>query len=57
MRKNRIQVSSGTYCSALAQFERRITSQILLTKVESDWVGTMTLGPLSVFLDRAMFSS
>jgi len=31
MRRNSIQVSSGTYCSAPAQLERRITSQMVLT--------------------------
>jgi len=38
--RKRIQVSSGTYCRALAQLERRITitSQMLLTKADSDWV-------------------
>src|SRR5436309_1073277 len=28
MRRNRIQVNSGTYCKAPAQFERRMMSQI-----------------------------
>jgi hypothetical protein len=44
MRRNRIQVSSGTYCKALAQLERRMMSQIDLTKAESDWVEAMALG-------------
>ncbi len=44
MRRNRIQVSSGTYCRALAQLERRMMSQIDLTKADSDWVEAMALG-------------
>ena len=44
MRRNRIQVSSGTYCRALAQLERRMMSQIDLTKADSDWAEAMALG-------------
>src|SRR5262245_14351916 len=56
MRKNRIQVSSGTYCRALAQLERRMMSQMDLTKAERDWVEAMVLGffCLSVFLSLGM---
>ena len=36
MRRKRIQVSSGTYCNALAQLERRMTSQTPLTKADSE---------------------
>ena len=56
MRRNRIQVSSGTYCSALAQFERRIMSQMLLTKLPSDCAEEIVLSFFSLtFLD--MFKS
>ena len=48
MRKNKIQVSSGTYCKALAQLERRMMSQIDLTKLESDWVDAIALGALTL---------
>lgn len=48
MRKNKIQVSSGTYCSALAQLERRMMSQMPLTKALSDWVLAMLRGALAV---------
>jgi hypothetical protein len=37
MRKNKIHVNSGTYCSAPAQLERRMMSQIDLTAAFSDW--------------------
>ena len=40
---------------ALAQLERRITSQMLFTKLESDWVEAMALGCLVVFLVRAIY--
>lgn len=36
MHRNKIQVSSGTYCDAPAQFERRMMSQIDLTAALSD---------------------
>ena len=36
MRRNKIQVSSGTYCNAPAQFERRMISQIDFTAALSD---------------------
>ena len=44
MRRNRIHVSSGTYCSALAQFERRMMSQMDLTKADSERVPAMAFG-------------
>src|SRR5665647_731924 len=47
MRRNKIQVSSGTYCKALAQLERRITSQMPLTKAESDCVEAIAFGALA----------
>jgi hypothetical protein len=50
MRKNKIHVSSGTYCKALAQLERRITSQMVFTKDESDCVDAMALGALGLLL-------
>src|SRR5450830_1287083 len=49
MRRNKIQVSSGTYCKALAQLERRMMSQMDLTKLDSDWVEAMALGALVFF--------
>jgi hypothetical protein len=44
--QKRIYVSSGTYCSALAQFERRMMSQIDLTKDESVCVEPIARGTL-----------
>jgi hypothetical protein len=49
MRKNITQVNSGTYCKALAQLERRITSQMALTNEDNDCVETMALGDLLFF--------
>ena len=43
MRRNRIQVSYGTYCKALWQLERRITSQMPFTNADSDWVLAIAL--------------
>ena len=36
MRRNRIQVNSGTYCIAPAQFDRRMMSQIAFTAELTD---------------------
>jgi len=44
MRRKRIHVSSGTYCRALAQFERRMMSQIDLTNDDSERVPAMVFG-------------
>src|SRR6185437_11261778 len=41
-------VSSGTYCRALAQFDRRRMSQIDFTNVESERVPAMALGGFEV---------
>lgn len=44
MRRKSIQVSSGTYCSALVQLDRRITSHMDLTNAESERAPMMALG-------------
>jgi len=44
MRRKRIHVSSGTYCRALAQFDRRMMSQIDLTKDDNERVPAMVFG-------------
>src|SRR5438067_478993 len=49
MRRNKIHVSSGTYCKALAQFERRIMSQMDLTKEERDCVEAIARGARGAF--------
>jgi|GEM_PF-6597114 len=56
MRRKRIHVSSGTYCSALAQFERRMMSQMDLTNEESDRVPAIVFGLFSFrwFLARGI---
>ena len=65
MRRNRIQVSSGTYCNALAQLDLRMMSQIDLTKLESDCVEAIDRGAfgalallraLELFFGRAIFT-
>jgi hypothetical protein len=49
MRRKRIQVSSGTYCSAPAQFERRMTSQMdLIVALTDCWVPRRFPFPLFV---------
>jgi hypothetical protein len=55
MRRKRIHVSSGTYCKALAQLERRMMSHIALTKEERDWVVPIVLGCF-LFLVFFMFA-
>ena len=56
MRRKRIHVSSGTYCRALAQFERRRMSQMDLTKADSERVPAMDFGAFffCCFLARGM---
>ena len=49
MQRKRIQVSSGTYCSAPAQFERRMMSQMDLMAALSDYWALNFL-PLVFFL-------
>src|SRR3989338_3491523 len=47
MRRNRIHVSSGTYWSAPAQFDRRMMSQMALTAPLTDcWVASRLPLPL-----------
>jgi hypothetical protein len=56
MRRKRIHVSSGTYCRALAQLERRMMLQMDLTNADSERVPAIPLGALffGAFLPLAM---
>jgi len=49
IRRKSIQVSSGTYCKALAQLDRRMMSQIDLTKDDKDFVEPIDFGCLACF--------
>jgi len=54
MRRNRIQFSSGTYCRALAQLERRITSHTPFTKADREPREAIDLGVVFFWGGRDM---